>query len=448
MNANSCNCFALGIISIWICMAASYSTNSDNELASTDDTDTMLDDSDWMANAAVNDNRATAARKRLYEKFLKPTSMDSQTLGDVRALVQALGYHTDKLDTRAITSDKRAYSEVKTMAEMLRINADKLDNLTGNVKHLIESENIDKTENLSANILGKLEEMNADLTSRLDNMDPLFISMFVMLTDISFATSLRLAKHEDDMINMFIYFRDNIKTYDDKVILNSKLSPVFQWYMGTGTGPFSSCLEYRKNGYKKDGVYMLRLPNTDEELDVYCDQTTDNGGWLVIQRRDDGSEDFFRGWEEYKQGFGDVSKEFWLGNEVIHELTTTAQELRVDLSDFSGNTAYAKYQSFSIGSEAEKYKLSVNGYSGTAGYSLNYHNGKPFSTKDRDNDSSSGDCAQACTGAWWYINCHKSNLNGLYYDSAEIGPKGVTWYYWKNKHESLKKSEMKIRPKQ
>ena len=430
-------------------MAVSYSTNSDNELASTGDIDTMLDDSDWMANVAVNDNHATAARKRLYEKFLKPTSMDSQTLGDVRALVQALGAHTDKLDTRAITSDKRAYGEVKTMAEMLRINADKLDNLTGNVKHLIESENVDKTENLSATILGKLEEMNVDLTSRLDNMDPLFISMFSMLTDISFATSLRLAKHEDDMKHMYVYFRDNIKTDTGKATLNKTLSPVFQWYTGTGPAMYSSCLEYRKNGYKKDGIYMIQVPNTNEEIDVYCDQTTDNGGWLVIQRREDGSEDFFRGWDAYKQGFGEISKEFWQGNEVIHELTTTAQELRVDLSDFSGNKVYAKYESFSIGSEAEKYKLSVSGYSGTAVDSLNYHNGRPFSTKDRDNDSASGsNCAQTSKGAWWYGACLHSNLNGIHYDSAKSDSTGVTWYYWKNKHESLKKSEMKIRPKQ
>ena len=91
----------------------------------------------------------------------------------------------------------------------------------------------------------------------------------------------------------------------------------------------------------------------------------------------------------------------------------------------------------------------MTGFTGTAGDSLAVHNGMSFSTKDRDNDRASGSCAQHYKGAWWYyIQCHRSNLNGHYFDSAKIDAVGVTWYYWKTKHESLKKTEMKIRPKQ
>ena len=83
---------------------------------------------------------------------------------------------------------------------------------------------------------------------------------------------------------------------------------------------------------------------------------------------------------------------------------------------------------------------------GTAGDSLGYHRGMSFSSKDRDNDKSSGNCALSYKGAWWYNNCHWSNLNGLYLN-GKVDAKGVTWYYWKNNHYSFKKSEMKIRPK-
>ena len=85
--------------------------------------------------------------------------------------------------------------------------------------------------------------------------------------------------------------------------------------------------------------------------------------------------------------------------------------------------------------------------SGTAGDSLSDHRGYPFSTKDRDNDIWSGNCAVSNKGAWWYLNCHSSNLNGLYHHGAHTrGGDGVNWYHWKGYKYSAKRAEMKIRP--
>ena len=82
---------------------------------------------------------------------------------------------------------------------------------------------------------------------------------------------------------------------------------------------------------------------------------------------------------------------------------------------------------------------------GTAGDSLAYHNGYPFSTKDQDNDSGSNyNCAVQWKGAWWYNDCHHSNLNGIYHHGYHTGSDGVRWYYWKQ--DSAKRAEMKIRP--
>lgn len=85
---------------------------------------------------------------------------------------------------------------------------------------------------------------------------------------------------------------------------------------------------------------------------------------------------------------------------------------------------------------------------GTAGDALAYHHGFPFTTKDSDNDGSSSNCALNKKGGWWYNACYKSNLNGQYMPGAINKGPGMNWYYWKNSWYSVKRSELKLRPKE
>ena len=173
---------------------------------------------------------------------------------------------------------------------------------------------------------------------------------------------------------------------------------------------------------------------------------TDGGGWTVFQRRMDGSQNFYLYWKNYDLGFGELDEEFWLGLSKIHRLTTSSSSLRVDLEDFDSNKRFAKYSVFSVANALTQYKLTVGGYSGTAGDSLTSHNGKKFSTQDRDNDVWYKQCAQSFKGAWWYGACHASNLNGAYlFGNHTSYANGVNWYHWKEHHYSLKFSEMKVR---
>ena len=108
-------------------------------------------------------------------------------------------------------------------------------------------------------------------------------------------------------------------------------------------------------------------------MQVLCDMNTDNGGWTVFQRRLDGSVDFYLDWKSYKHGFGDLNGEFWLGNDNLHRLTAFDNvTLRVNLEDFDGNKTYAEYTTFKVADEADKYRLLIGGYSGTAGDSIIY----------------------------------------------------------------------------
>ena len=179
---------------------------------------------------------------------------------------------------------------------------------------------------------------------------------------------------------------------------------------------------------------------------------TDGGGWTVFQRRQDGSVDFYRYWTDYENGFGNLTGEFWLGLSKIYRLTKEGSNtLRVDLGDFEGNTSYANYSTFSISDGSTEYILTVGGYSGTAGDSLNTgdrygHNGRRFTTRDNDNDLwSGGNCAQEFTGGWWYNTCHYSNLNGHYFNTTTDNLQGIIWHYWKRINISLQFTEMKTR---
>ncbi|XP_012300697.2 ficolin-2 [Aotus nancymaae] len=213
------------------------------------------------------------------------------------------------------------------------------------------------------------------------------------------------------------------------------------------TGP-RTCKDLRDRGHFLSGWHTVYLPDC-RPLTVLCDMDTDGGGWTVFQRRVDGSVDFYRDWAAYKQGFGSQLGEFWLGNDNIHALTARGtSELRVDLVDFEDNHQFAKYRSFQMAGEAEKYRLVLGAFvEGSAGDSLTSHNNQSFSTKDRDNDLHTQSCAVMYQGGWWYKTCHVSNLNGRYLGGAHDSfANGINWKSGKGYKYSYRASEMKLRP--
>uniref|UniRef100_A0A8C9ANK0 Tenascin-R n=1 Tax=Prolemur simus TaxID=1328070 RepID=A0A8C9ANK0_PROSS len=216
----------------------------------------------------------------------------------------------------------------------------------------------------------------------------------------------------------------------------------------TGGRVFShpqDCAQHLMNGDTLSGVYTIFLNGElSQKLQVYCDMTTDGGGWIVFQRRQNGQTDFFRKWADYRVGFGNLEDEFWLGLDNIHRITSQGRyELRVDMRD-GQEAVFAYYDKFSVEDGRSLYKLRIGVYNGTAGDSLSYHQGRPFSTEDRDNDVAVTNCAMSYKGAWWYKNCHRTNLNGKYGESRHS--QGINWYHWKGHEFSIPFVEMKMRP--
>lgn len=217
--------------------------------------------------------------------------------------------------------------------------------------------------------------------------------------------------------------------------------------VSTPTG--RDCTDLLQKGHTTSGVYRVGLNTQNREhFYVYCDMENEGGGWTVFQRRFDGCTDFYRGWDDYVNGFGILDDEYWLGLKYLHLLTSLGKyEMHVELEAFDGTTAHASYDSFRISDEIDNYKLNLGVYSGTAGDGLHVSRNQPFTTKDRDNDAySSGNCAVRWTGAGWYNNCLRSNLNGQYLGESQTDATGIVWREWTEKgSEVLKVVEMKIR---
>ncbi|XP_063797625.1 fibroleukin-like [Pseudophryne corroboree] len=220
------------------------------------------------------------------------------------------------------------------------------------------------------------------------------------------------------------------------------------------------CADIYKQGIRDNGIYTIQPIPLRHPFEAYCDMVTDGGGWTVFQRRQDGTVDFNRTWQEYKQGFGSFQGEHWLGNEHLHSLTRLGQHtLRIELEDWYSVKRHANYRKFKVASEQNKYRLTAREYHGNAGnalsYSRNYnHDHKYFTTHDSDNDNyPSGNCGSYYGSGWWFDTCLAANLNGKYYRGRYSGvTSGIYWGTWyiltdkrTNQKYSFKKVEMKTR---
>ena len=211
------------------------------------------------------------------------------------------------------------------------------------------------------------------------------------------------------------------------------------------TTPIRSCCDLRV--FPPDrvptGLYEMTMSTgTFVTAKVYCDTTTDGGGWIVIQRNRINSQlSFNKNWREYEEGFGDLNKDFWAGLELMHTLTQRGQwEMRVDYQKNDKTWSYLHYNQFSVGSASEEYPLTVGGYSGVEkdlfGAEVEPHDGMKFSTLDNDNDKHSSNCAVRYKSGWWHNSCFHINPNNQ-----------PPYAYFSSSSYTVLFMEIKIRPK-
>ena len=198
---------------------------------------------------------------------------------------------------------------------------------------------------------------------------------------------------------------------------------------------------------RQSGIYVIPNVCRDDHLEAeaYCDTINGGGGWLVVQRRQDGSVDFNRTWVRYEDGFGKLTGEFWYGLRALHCLTGQGGwEMRMDIMLANGTKIFLHYEQFKVASAKDKYKLTVGGFQGTTTDPMAYHSEMNFTTKDSDNDPWHRNCAidnfgpTRPAGGWWYRNCRQVDPNHFYNHNSGV--------YLYQKWLPLPFVEMKIRP--
>lgn len=221
--------------------------------------------------------------------------------------------------------------------------------------------------------------------------------------------------------------------------------------------PLANCKDIYNAGERVSGLYRINPNDGGGEFLVFCDMNLQGGGWTVIQRRVNDSTSFNRTRKDYNIGFGNFNGNFWLGLEKIKRLTDySSSEIYIGMQSFlttddvAFQLAWARYGSFSLGTNQNDYQLSISQYSGTAGDSFKIHNGKKFTTSDEDNDSDDlENCAVKYSSGWWYNNCYEAHLNGVYYSSGEHPTSthdGIIWKDWIGTTRTLQTIVMAIRP--
>ena len=381
-----------------------------------------------------------------------PTKLDDQTSGlethvfsrqnnripqldELRAQLSSLQYQLASLNSTAGRGQdrlERMINRVNNQSSQLETLTTRLDSLKSQLTALTD---------ISISQHSRLNGIDAKLDNKTLQLKTLTSQMDILRSKLTVVTAVPTSEHS--RLNGTISKTTSQQTDVDEVITRpnnvaeeiKKPRDCSQLLPGTSSG-----------------VYSVWPDQSLSPVQAFCQVDIDGGKmWTVFQRRGDiqPRQNFFLGWDDYKQGFGNLTGEFWWGLEYLSQLTSDQRrsyDLRIDLEAFDGAKRYASYGNFRISSEERGYVLRVSGYTGDAGNSLWFRGLWRFSTRDRNNDGLSDvSCAEQHQGAWWYSSCGFANLNGRYLEDGRVDATGIYWYKWRL-DQSLKKTEMKIRP--
>lgn len=335
----------------------------------------------------------------IFETFGQVTSNENKSLGAINELTSA---STDKLSN--------VLRDILNQESLVRFS------LVQKIQNLM----LDATD--SKNDIEYLKKKLNDVKKELQSLE----SRNRQLEDEN-SYLYKLANHNNRTIETMKTWKVNVSLALDEIreAQNASKMQLLQSTVRFQSALPKDCKELHDMGKRMSGVYSIYpwdlLHQKSEQ--VYCDMDTAGGGWTVIQNRVDGRVNFSRNWEEYKAGFGDLLTSYWIGNDIIHQLTKeNSSSLYLNIDGKDGTTNYIQYETFSISGEDDDYRLYIAGETtGTLDDRIRYGtgtdniNGMKFSTFDKDNDLRSDHCTDVMgVGGWWFNSCNDAYLNGQY----------------------------------
>ncbi|XP_053654356.2 fibrinogen C domain-containing protein 1-A [Cherax quadricarinatus] len=316
------------------------------------------------------ENRKTKNNVRLAEEEI------SQLKEEIRQM---------KEDVRLTKERNRELEHTETELKKEKLICNEMNNNTHESKKLIE-EQLGHSEDQ----VRTLRERNTALQEEKDRNEQLITSIKEEIKQINNRNVLTEGNYEECKKNIT--------------------------HLSTRLTTAKNCADLYCRGARLNGVYLIKPVRDAGKVSVWCDMTTDGGGWTVFLNRDKAEkpwQNFTKDWSDYKAGFGNVSAEYWLGLETLHQLTLNSlQALRLSVTNLEDEHRWAHYSTFNVADESTQYQMRVEGYqeASTMGDPMVSHhnlNGSKFSTRDRDNDNRNGACTEYLSvgGGWWYKNC-------------------------------------------
>ncbi|XP_066930897.1 angiopoietin-related protein 7-like [Clytia hemisphaerica] len=222
------------------------------------------------------------------------------------------------------------------------------------------------------------------------------------------------------------HFYDSISTNLTDIQITTADTKLFT------TADIQDCQDLYNSGYKDSGVYYINFLGKGQR-DIRCDMEIEGGGWIVILYRMTGQHNWNVGWNQYKNGIGEMTSDFYLGNELIHQITDSGQyqmyfttELRAVDSPPADPMYYGWYEHFHVADEADSYRLSIGGFKGGQTDLLTHLDGTQFTTIDRDRDTNNNkNCGNVKKGGFWWRACGGFQPTSIYLDTNSMRCMGL-----------------------